>query len=162
MPGAKPFGSARKPTGKSSGLEYSYVEVMACPGGCTNGGGQLKIDDQVLLDRKGLTGKPGLQEQKDWLSQIDEAYFSADSADDSSLDGDDDVEMTGVATDDTVDGISPSRVRDVLGHWASSTGIGLEKLVHTSYREVISDVGKDTATDNERVVQLAGKIGGGW
>ena len=162
MPGAKPFGSARKPAGKSASLEYGYVEVMACPGGCTNGGGQLKIDDQVVLDKKGLTGKPGLQEQKDWLSQIDEAYFSADSADDSSAEGDDDVEMGDADPEDTIDGISPSHIRATLTYWSNSTGIGLNRLAYTTYREVISDVGKDTATGTERVVQLAGKIGGGW
>ena len=34
--------------------EYDYVEVMACPSGCLNGGGQLKAGDrqsqQHLLD----------------------------------------------------------------------------------------------------------------
>src|SRR5262249_54796850 len=54
MPGGKPFGSAKRPTGKVATLEYAYVEVMACPGGCTNGGGQIKADDQVIIDRKGL------------------------------------------------------------------------------------------------------------
>ncbi|TQS32055.1 hypothetical protein Golomagni_07640, partial [Golovinomyces magnicellulatus] len=80
MPGGKPFGSARKPAGKASSLEYSFVEVMACPGGCTNGGGQIKVDDEVVMQRRGVEAKPGPQEQKSWLAEVDEAYFSGDDA----------------------------------------------------------------------------------
>ncbi|KAH8891068.1 iron hydrogenase [Thozetella sp. PMI_491] len=156
MPGAKPFGSARKPAGKSAGLEYGYVEVMACPGGCTNGGGQLKVDDQILIDRRGFPEKPGPREQKDWLSQVDEAYFSADESGSESGD----VEMADSEEQLTEEGLSSS-IREALAHWSASTGIGLDRLAYTSYREVISDVGKGQ-TDTERVVQLAGKIGGGW
>ena len=155
MPGGKPFGSARRPTGKPAGLEFAYVEVMACPGGCTNGGGQAKVDDQVILDQRGLAGKPGPDEQKQWLAEIDEAYFSADDASGSS-DG------PGKIAADIVDGISPSYIRDVLAYWSRSTSIGIDRLAFTSYREVVSDVGKSKASDTERVIQLAGKIGGGW
>jgi len=161
MPGGKPFGSSRRPAGKTTGLEYAYVEVMACPGGCTNGGGQIKVDDQVVIDRKGLAAKPGPVEQKSWLAEVDEAYFSADepeaaaSAADLAVDGDGSLEGAG-------DGILPTRVRDTLSHWSGVTEIPLDRLVYTSYREVVSDVGKSQVTDTERVVQLAGKIGGGW
>ena len=61
-----------------------------------------------------------------------------------------------------MNGISPSYIKGILDHWASSTGIELQKLVTTSYRKVESDVGKDGGAENERVVELAGKIGGGW
>lgn len=151
MPGGKPFGSARRPTAKSSSIEYSYVEVMACPGGCTNGGGQIKVDDPVILERKNFEGKPGPQEQKDWLAEVDEAYFSSEESE----------TENGKPSDDVIGGVSHSYIHDTLAHWAQTTGIGLDKLAFTSYREVISDVGKDT-TDTEKVVQLAGKIGGGW
>ncbi|KAK0657443.1 cytosolic Fe-S cluster assembly factor NAR1 [Cercophora newfieldiana] len=157
MPGGKSFGSAKRPAGKAASLEYAYVEVMACPGGCTNGGGQIKVDDQVIIDRKGLPDKPGPVEQKSWLAEVDEAYFSADEPD-TAVDSDADPGDN----PDNVDGIYPSRVRGALEHWSSLTGISLDKLVYTSYREVISDVGKSQVTDTERVVQLAGKIGGGW
>lgn len=153
MPGGKPFGSARRPVGKSTSLEHSYVEVMACPGGCTNGGGQVKVDDPVVMDRKNVTGKPGPQEQKDWLAEIDEAYFSGEEAE---------VDISEEVSGDVVGGISRSYINDTLAHWADVTGIDLDRLAFTSYREVISDVGKDKTTDTERVVQLAGKIGGGW
>ena len=152
MPGGKPFGSARRPTGKSASLDYSYVEVMACPGGCTNGGGQIKVDDPIILERKNFSGKPGPQEQKDWLAEVDEAYYSDEEG----------GAQNGLRTsDDTIGGISHSYIHEILAHWSDVTGIGLDRLAFTSYREVISDVGKDT-TDTERVVQLAGKIGGGW
>ncbi|KAF4455493.1 cytosolic Fe-S cluster assembly factor NAR1 [Fusarium austroafricanum] len=152
MPGGKPFGSARKPAGKAASLEYSYVEVMACPGGCTNGGGQIKVDDPIVMERKNYSGNPGPQEQKIWLSEVDEAYFSGDET------------ATEVAVNGSagvVGGISHSYINDTLARWAEVTDIGLDRLAFTTYREVISDVGKDTTTD-ETVVQLAGKIGGGW
>lgn len=153
MPGGKPFGSARRPAGKaaSASLDYSYVEVMACPGGCTNGGGQIKVDDAVILERKNISGKPGPQEQKNWLAEIDEAYFSGE---------DSQVEHNGCGPEKAVGGISHSYIDDTLAYWSGMTGIGLDRLAFTSYREVISDVGKDTAT--ERAAQLAGKAGGGW
>lgn len=161
MPGGKPFGSARRPTGKSSSLEYGYVEVMACPGGCTNGGGQVKVDDPIMIERKQFSGKPGPQEQKSWLAEVDEAYFSGEESGaeaklDNSTAGD-----SSVVAENVIGGISHSYIHDTLAHWAGVTGISLDRLAFTSYREVISDVGKET-TDTEKVVQLAGKIGGGW
>lgn len=154
MPGGKPVGASRRPVGKSNGQEYAYVEVMACPGGCTNGGGQIKVDDPVISGRPVDEVKPGPQEQKAWLAQVDEAYFSGDEEDDSVVD----IEER----EDTVDGISPSYIKDVLTHWADITGIAQDRLVYTSYRAVVSDVGKDKIGDTERVIELAGKIGGGW
>jgi iron only hydrogenase large subunit-like protein len=149
MPGAKPIGSSRK-------VEYQYVEVMACPGGCTNGGGQIKVDDAVIIERKGFVSKPGPQEQKEWLAEVDEAYFSAEETE---LDAEGDGSSLST---DLVGGISPSYIRDTLAHWSSITSIEVERLVNTTYREVISDVGKNKPSDTERVIQLAGKIGGGW
>ncbi|KAL2154720.1 hypothetical protein VTH82DRAFT_3396 [Thermothelomyces myriococcoides] len=154
MPGGKPVGSARRPGSKSAGLDYAYVEVMACPGGCTNGGGQIKADDQVIIDRKGLGEKPGPDEQKAWLAEVDEAYFSGDEPDTAN-------EIGNEKSTELVAGISPSHVRDCLAHWEDITGIKLDRLAYTSYREVVSDVGKPVS-DTQRVVQLAGKIGGGW
>ncbi|KAG9228335.1 cytosolic Fe-S cluster assembly factor NAR1 [Amylocarpus encephaloides] len=153
MPGGKPIGSARKPGGKTTGPEYSYVEVMACPGGCTNGGGQIKVDDPVISGKEPSDEKPGPREQKAWLAQVDEAYWSGEDS------VDEDVVMDN--RPNLVDGISPSYVKDTLAHWADITGIDLDRLAYTSYREVISDVGKK-ASDTERVIEIASKIGGGW
>jgi iron only hydrogenase large subunit-like protein len=147
VPGGRPIGGSRK-------MEYQYVEVMACPGGCTNGGGQIKVDDPIVTERRGVDAKPGPQEQKNWLAEVDEAYFSADESDVEPVKDD--------STSDLVGGISSSYIRDTLAHLSSITGVDLDRLAMTTYREVISDVGKDKTTDTERVVQLAGKIGGGW
>ncbi|KAM3071330.1 Cytosolic Fe-S cluster assembly factor nar1 [Clarireedia jacksonii] len=152
MPGGKPIGSARRPNGKSTGPDYAYVEVMACPGGCTNGGGQIKVDDPVNTGRLEGEVKPGPQEQKIWLAQVDEAYFSSDESSEP---------LSPDERKDTVAGISPSYIKDTLSHWATTTGLDLERLVYTTYREVISDVGKNTG-DTERVIEIASKIGGGW
>jgi len=153
MPGGKPIGSTRKPGGKPVGPDFSYIEVMACPGGCTNGGGQIKVDDPVITNRETSEVKPGHQKQKEWLAQVDEAYFS----------GEDSGEKAALPDDrgDVVDGTSPSHIRDSLAHWAATTGLDLGRLVYTSYREVVSDVGKKVG-DTERVIEIAGKIGGGW
>ncbi|KAI1820389.1 iron only hydrogenase large subunit domain-containing protein [Xylaria intraflava] len=159
MPGARAVGTTRKATGKPARLDYDYVEVMACPGGCTNGGGQIKVDDPLLIERKGPDFQPGPQEQKQWLAEVDEAYFSADEGKSGSNVGT--AKIIG-EQNDLVGGISPSYIRDSLAHWSSVIGIDIDKLVPTSYREVISDVGKSKTTDTERIVQLASKIGGGW
>ncbi|KUJ07943.1 cytosolic Fe-S cluster assembly factor NAR1 [Mollisia scopiformis] len=153
MPGGKPIGSARKVGGKSTSPDYAYVEVMACPGGCTNGGGQIKVDDPVVTGKAIGEVKSGPQEQKAWLAQVDEAYFSGGES------GDD--ESTSDTPGDVVDGIDPSYIKNNLEHWATTTGLDLERLVYTSYREVISDVGKKVG-ETERVIQIASKEGGGW
>lgn len=171
MPGAKNIAAKKM----GAGMEQGYVEVMACPGGCTNGGGQVKVDDPVVSEYRLLSqnqneapisingiAKPGAQEQKDWLAQVDEAYFS--STEDNQISSDENNDTTNNdmnEVDDTVDGISPSYIRDTLAHWATLTGFTVDKLVYTSYREVVSDVGKKVS-ETERVAQLAGKIGGGW
>ncbi|RYP09451.1 hypothetical protein DL765_008447 [Monosporascus sp. GIB2] len=161
MPGGKAVGATKRPIGKSAGMEYTYVEVMACPGGCTNGGGQIKVDDPVVVGRKGSEAKPGPLEQKQWLAEVDEAYFSADEA---GAETGEDLGETGGEEfgSGAVGGISPPYIHDTLAHWASITGIDIDRLTRTSFREVVSDVGKNKPSDTERVVQLAGKIGGGW
>jgi iron only hydrogenase large subunit-like protein len=153
MPGGKPIGSARKVGGKPTGPDYAFVEVMACPGGCTNGGGQIKVDDPIITGQAVGEVKPGPVEQKAWLAQVDEAYFSGEETTE--------VENDFDSRDDMVDGISPSYIKDILTHWATGTGLQLERLVYTSYREVISDVGKNIG-ETERVIQIASKEGGGW
>ncbi|KKY29112.1 putative iron-sulfur cluster assembly associated protein [Phaeomoniella chlamydospora] len=156
----------------SSASDYAYVEVMACPGGCTNGGGQIKVEDvkemymsETSLDRD----KVSPQLQRDWLKQVDEAYFSASSDSDAGLEdmGDEDVEMSDdpVPDQDRINGISTTQIQDFLNHWSSFTDIPLDKLVFTSYRKVESDVGKNKSKgtgDMERVAGLASSIGGGW
>ena len=181
MPGAarKPMGASRKPavngTGSNEG-EYAYVEVMACPGGCTNGGGQIKVGDVATLRQMGVTGMVNgsleqevLPAQKEWLAKVDEAYWSAESDDElPESDADGDVTMNGMNghsnsdTGELVDGIDRTYIRSMLEHWASITGVELDKLIYTTYRAVESDVGKEKVTDMERVSALAVAQGGGW
>ncbi|KND01864.1 iron-sulfur cluster assembly protein NAR1 [Spizellomyces punctatus DAOM BR117] len=56
----KPTSSLRRrPTATS---DYHFVEVMACPSGCINGGGQLKPDDDLA------------SASRDWVARTEEAY----------------------------------------------------------------------------------------
>lgn len=178
MPGAA---ARRMGTSRGEGTDYAYVEVMACPGGCTNGGGQIKVEDVVdtipatrgeVLDASAKSA----QSQKEWLARVDEAYFSADSCDeqDSELDSDHDVEMNGHGlnghteeSNSFVNGIDVLSVRRALDHWSQVVGVSLDTLCHTTYRKVESDVGKTKKevgqmNDSARIAAIAGMSGGGW
>lgn len=180
MPGAVRRGPGARNGSDLSSNEYAYVEVMACPGGCTNGGGQVKIGEVAEIkqgsngvDGTGQPQKPGPKEQKEWLAKVDEAYFSASSDDEESeaMDVDSPRPQTIVGSNgesfievDQVNGISHHRIHSFIDHWASITGIEKEKLLWTSFREVESDVGKKKTkkSDMDRVVGLASSVGGGW
>lgn len=164
IPGARP-GMMGKPAGGGGGaMDYAYVEVMACPGGCTNGGGQVKVDDLGA----------GQQSQKEFLARVDEAYFSMAEDDEAPNNHSDhrveqdeengDMRMHDPeARDAEKEDGRTERVREMLKYWAASTGIPLQKLAYTSYRKVESDVGKENGgAAADRVVELAGRIGGGW
>ncbi|KAL9018300.1 MAG: hypothetical protein Q9185_004403 [Variospora sp. 1 TL-2023] len=192
-PSSSSSSSLAVPAAVSAGAmaEYAYVEVMACPGGCTNGGGQIKVDD-VGPVAEGVG-------QREWLGRVDEAYYSMSDDDHDDSDSPDHPELLGKeekeeederreAVDDEddddgtdesssssdndaaiiiINGIDVANVRRMLAHWSESTGIALEKLCFTTFREVKSEVGKADkkggAAQQDRVVeQLAGKIGGGW
>jgi iron only hydrogenase large subunit-like protein len=177
---------ARKPglasangwSGSGGASEYAYVEVMACPGGCTNGGGQVKVSEveKIRTGDENMEEKAGPNEQRAWLATVDEAYFSAPSPEASGAEEESDEEMqvnghvngNGVHMDvdeeeaDVVDGISRRRIQDMLRHWSEITGVEKDKLAFTSYREVESDVGKKIVSDVDRVAGLASSIGGGW
>lgn len=177
-PAARTNGTAAAAGANNSLSDYGYIEVMACPGGCTNGGGQIKVDD-IGLGGQGIHAK-------EWLARVDEAYYSMGDSDtepgfDSSsrasahrgidavggqvdaAGGDAQVEGREEIAEEVINGIDVGEVRRMLRHWSESTGIGLEKLCFTSFREVKSDVGKvDKGGGQERVVELAGRIGGGW
>ncbi|KAF2832970.1 cytosolic Fe-S cluster assembly factor NAR1 [Ophiobolus disseminans] len=174
LPGGK-TGVSRKPgaAAEAGVKEYAYVEVMACPGGCTNGGGQVKVTEVEnvrvesglqITNGDVLAPKPGPKEQKEWLARVDEAYFSASESEDNTLDQDADSPMQDVQTnghDDVVNGISRRKIKDVMDHWSAITGVNTQTLLYTSYRKVESDVGKKVS-DMERVAGLAVTVGGGW
>ncbi|KAG2202105.1 hypothetical protein INT47_008077 [Mucor saturninus] len=50
---------------KTGKCNYHYVEVMACPGGCANGGGQLPADTEQIVNAK------------DWVSFVEDLYRSS-------------------------------------------------------------------------------------
>ncbi|CAG8460917.1 14552_t:CDS:2 [Ambispora leptoticha] len=51
---------------KTGNSPYHYVEVMACPSGCINGGGQLKPTESSISI-------------KDWIDQVDKLYRSVNN-----------------------------------------------------------------------------------
>ncbi len=93
LPGAT-AAPARRGVVVGGTTEYAYVEVMACPGGCTNGGGQIRVDEAVALQRAVSGGEEEKAEestaengnavpsQREWLKRVDSAYFSASSSSD--------------------------------------------------------------------------------
>lgn len=171
LPGAKApaaGGNRRQPMSRNaasagSGPDYAYVEVMACPGGCTNGGGQIWIEDAREANsslQPATSGdapeasKPSPHEQRAWLAQVDEAYYSGDSDSESVAES-----QTSPSTAE-----NEARIHDAMQYWSQTMGVPLSKLIHTTFRAVESDVGKNQGgtDDTTRVVELAGKIGGGW
>lgn len=174
-------GAARRARSDTNGVneasvmvEYAYIEVMACPGGCTNGGGQIKVSDVAGLRGVDANGgdvkRTGPAEQKEWLRRVDEAYFSGDENDLEQTTSDRGEAMdVDVEQDDKVNGKrldeedEDTRVTDLLQHWTSSTGVPLAKLLFTTYRQVESDVGKAQETSHiDRVAGLAHSVGGAW
>ncbi|KAJ4399141.1 Cytosolic Fe-S cluster assembly factor nar1 [Didymella pomorum] len=173
LPGGK-TGAVRRPPGSKAKeeKEFAYVEVMACPGGCTNGGGQVKVSEVEEVRRLDASEpdkveerevtKPGMKEQKEWLARVDEAYFSGEDEDkETSGQTNTRAENGTGAGGDVVNGIDRKRVKEVMAHWSSLTGVDMQSLVYTSYRKVESDVGKKQS-DMDRVAGLAVTVGGGW
>ncbi|KAJ5899067.1 hypothetical protein N7495_003811 [Penicillium taxi] len=172
MPGVKAMAGRRQPISRNAtssvgSSDYAYVEVMACPGGCTNGGGQIRVEDardatasqtvEVSAASESLP-KPSPNEQRAWLARVDEAYYSMESDD---PDGEGQSHLSSFEEKE-------SRIHEGLSRWSEFMNIPLSKLVYTTYRKVESDVGKDqnagaaNTNDTARVIEIAGKIGGGW
>jgi len=196
--------------GSVSASGYHYIEVMACPGGCTNGGGQIKgseVDallssasasasagsaakDEEMMDidheEKGVdvggsaaADRPSsappppptsVSSQKEWLSRVDEAYFSAPSssawssgketAEPIPRDIDNGTSSLNVGgnlanpndpadgTDDTdetdtvIFNISRSQTLSILKHWSGLTGgCPISELAYTTFRNVVDGDG---------------------
>lgn len=170
------------------GSEYAYVEVMACPGGCTNGGGQIRLEDvaEILPVTRGEEVDPKVnvkspQSQKEWLARVDEAYFSAESEESDfedeyecgnerdgriSENGDSD-HLNGIYPAELINGIDTKSIQRFLEYWSAVVDVPLSKLCYTTYRKVESDVGKSKKDvkrmgDGERIAAIAGLSGGGW
>jgi iron only hydrogenase large subunit-like protein len=128
-----------------------YVEVMACPGGCTNGGGQPKWDDNALW--KELEMEPA--SHRELLAKVDEAYYSANEDDDDAL---------------PLGGMSVQLMRrmqreqeevvDIVQRWSKIAGVAEDKLIRTTYRKVANDIGNRLG--EKEVLEMASRNGGGW
>ncbi|CAZ86269.1 unnamed protein product [Tuber melanosporum] len=125
--------------GVRSEAEYTYVEVMACPGGCTNGGGQVRYDDEIIAS--GLVAGT----QKEWLGRVDETYYS-------SAEDEENREECAAAQGEWVERF--------VEEWENRTGVSKDKLLFTGYRKVENDLGG--RLKEVSVVELASKDGGGW
>lgn len=126
---------------KAEGLDYSYVEVMACPGGCTNGGGQIKYDDEHIVDKTSSA--------REWQSKVDETYFSGSTSRSASPS----PEPQANSVQQFVDG------------WAKRVDVESGKLVFTTYREIQDEFAKQREKEKDataRAAELATKAGGGW
>ena len=109
---------------------YDYVEVMACPAGCVNGGGQARRPVQpadsslVNGDTAGMGSRWG---DREWVKVVEETYWSEPR---------DDVVWTNA--DDIV-----KRVLDDLLEDAGTENERMTQrrlLLRTQYRAVVSDV----------------------
>ncbi|KAH9998523.1 iron hydrogenase [Russula compacta] len=78
----------------SAGAAYDYVEVMACPGGCVGGGGQLRAPErktQSAEDAEGLVrdwaeghvnaeASPPWSSSRAWTREVERAYWGGGPA----------------------------------------------------------------------------------
>jgi iron only hydrogenase large subunit-like protein len=71
--------TTRKAPRKVEEKGYDYVEVMACPSGCVNGGGQLGRPATELQENDGIpTTRWG---DKAWVEQVEASYWGDDAPD---------------------------------------------------------------------------------
>jgi hypothetical protein len=60
-------GAASKAVASGAGAAYDYVEVMACPGGCVGGGGQLRAPERKVANGSSTT-KDAEGFARDWAA----------------------------------------------------------------------------------------------
>ena len=97
---------------------YDYVEIMACPGECVNGGGQISRPAGFKgTDRADETDNNGRWGDREWTARVEKAYWQG-------LDGRGEEEVEPLA----------GEIRKDL----ASRGRG--NLLRTEYRRVESEV----------------------
>ena len=150
---------ARKPDPNNQTTpQASYIEVMACPGGCTNGGGQIKFDDLASLQSPTTVT---ITNSKEWLGFVDEAYYSMEEEEEQDTNTNNTAITT--TTQEQEQANTPITPQTLISHWSALTGIPPDTLLQTTFREVLSDVGKPKKKlDTERVAEIATRMGGGW
>lgn len=155
---------------------------MACPGGCTNGGGQIKADDDIILlnqvqiqnqnqppstttmekSKVTLTLTPSAN--REWLQKVDEAYWSDD--DDYSAPPSTPTPSLSHAE------VSPEdKIKALMSDFENATRVGIEKVLWTKYKKVEDEFNRDRVNGKDkeeevssvvRVAELAARSGGGW
>ncbi|KAJ7462324.1 iron hydrogenase [Mycena galericulata] len=122
---------------KQADRGYDYVEVMACPGGCVNGGGQLK-PLTTSLDAEGYIRdweESGVLQNakwgdKEWTKRVEESYWSGEQRQD------DADQLLGWVLDDicpTDEGLGDIDVD-------AENEACRKRLFRTNYRAVESDI----------------------
>lgn len=76
---AKSASASPAPEEGADASKCDYVEIMACPAGCINGGGQISPADQ--------------SQEKEWLAEVKEIYSEIETLDLSSLDHEELVDL---------------------------------------------------------------------
>ena len=91
---------------------WAFVEVMACPGGCLNGGGQVRSTGSALASNEQLRA-------------VSESYSETD----------DDHVLEIAATDPSV----RASIERLLARVTRSDSGALDRFLHTDYRSVPKD-----------------------
>lgn len=135
--------------GGDVGLDY--VEVMACPGGCINGGGQLKRREPTKVDPRvndseghhrdwseagvDLGSSLGARwGDKEWTKEVERVYWMERDSDDTGIDGFAANMLHEICQFDAVPGLSWSESMDEKAEAQRRT------LFRTEYRAVESEV----------------------
>lgn len=127
--------------GKSKEVEVEFVEVMACPGGCVNGGGQVAppktsrrkrkagLDDEGMPDVSETIEAGGDDERvlspKEWVASVERRYWG----DSQRADGE-------TASETRADAVGRVVERLLRG---DKTNARRSELLRTSYRAVESE-----------------------
>lgn len=73
----------KKKDAEEDGRGYDYIEVMACPSGCVNGGGQLSSASKVPeIDEEGLPMVDEGWSGKDWVENVETVYWKIGAMED--------------------------------------------------------------------------------
>ncbi|KAJ3019896.1 hypothetical protein HKX48_001620 [Thoreauomyces humboldtii] len=86
-PSASAATRRRGRTAATASSSYDYVEIMACPSGCINGGGQLKVSSPQVIAPSSSSAPQSQPEEttlaasREWIARTERAYrWVADTA----------------------------------------------------------------------------------
>lgn len=125
---------------------YDYVEVMACPGGCVNGGGQLRRigkGSEQTEDEEGYVRKWEEMTEREWTKEVEKAYWYTLPTPPPTPMGSDEVDYADrVAMGVQADMCQPEEAGRM--RWDAEMDAGAEsrrrELFRTNYRAVESEV----------------------